>query len=116
MGQNPSEEELLKMIKSVDVNGDNEIDFDEFLMLSSNQKNASLEETSDPHSTLGDAFKLFDKDGSGSISREELGLLMKHLLKKELPKWELDAMMAAVDVDGSGEIDFEEFKTAMEKL
>lgn len=29
LGQNPSEEELIEMISSVDDNGDHEIDFDE---------------------------------------------------------------------------------------
>lgn len=96
------------MIKSVDDNGDGEIDFEEFLILMSSKKPSS----DDPDKELRDAFAVFDSDGSGSISRSELKKLMKNL-GQTLSDAELDAMMDEVDTDGNGEIDFEEFKTMM---
>ena len=96
------------MIKSVDDNGDNEIDFEEFLILMSSKKPSS----NDPDKELRDAFAVFDADGSGSISRTELKKLMKNL-GQTLSDAELDAMMDEVDTDGNGEIDFNEFKSMM---
>ena len=108
LGQNPTEKELTQMIKSVDDNGDNEIDFEEFLILMSSKKPGK----DDPDKELRDAFAVFDADGSGSISRSELKKLMKNL-GQTLSDAELDAMMDEVDTDGNGEIDFEEFKSMM---
>jgi len=108
LGQNPTENELKQMIKSVDDNGDNEIDFEEFLILMSSKKPGN----DDPDKELKDAFAVFDADGSGTISRTELKKLMKNL-GQSLSDAELDAMMDEVDTDGSGEIDFAEFKSMM---
>jgi Ca2+-binding EF-hand superfamily protein len=108
LGSNPTDDDIQQMIKSVDDNGDGEIDFDEFLILMSTKK-----KNEDPDKELMDAFKVFDADGSGTISRKELKKLMKQLGQK-LSDQELDAMMEEVDTDKSGEIDFEEFKAMMQ--
>jgi Ca2+-binding EF-hand superfamily protein len=107
LGQNPTEAELIEMINSVDDNGDNEIDFEEFLVLMKSRIGER-----DPEKELRDAFAVFDTDGSGSIDRKELKRLMKKL-GQALTEAELDAMMDEVDTDGNGEISFEEFKAMM---
>jgi calmodulin len=107
LGQNPSEAELVEMINSVDENGDNEIDFEEFLVLMKSRIGEK-----DPDKELRDAFAVFDSDGSGSIDRKELKRLMKKLGQK-LSDEEVDAMMDEVDTNGDGEISFEEFKAMM---
>ena len=107
LGQNPTEAELVEMINSVDDNGDNEIDFNEFLVLMKSRIGEK-----DPDKELRDAFNVFDSDGSGSIDRKELKRLMKKL-GQALSDQELDAMMDEVDTDGDGEISFEEFKAMM---
>jgi calmodulin len=107
LGQNPSEAELIEMINSVDDNGDNEIDFEEFLILMKSRIGER-----DPEKELRDAFAVFDTDGSGSIDRKELKRLMKKL-GQALTEAELDAMMDEVDTNGDGEISFEEFKAMM---
>jgi len=104
LGQNPTDAELVEMINSVDDNGDNEIDFEEFLVLMKSRIGER-----DPDKELRDAFKVFDTDGSGSISRDELKRLMTQL-GQNLSEAELDAMMDEVDTDGDGEISFEEGK------
>lgn len=108
LGQNPTKDELKAMISSVDDNGDNEIDFEEFLILMSSKRSNS----NDPDKELRDAFAVFDADGSGTISRNELKKLMKSL-GQTLSDAELSAMMDEVDSDKSGEIDFAEFKAMM---
>ena len=110
LGQNPSEGELIEMINSVDDNGDNEIDFGEFLVLMKSRIGER-----DPEKELHDAFAVFDADGSGSIDRRELKRLMKKL-GQALTEAELDAMMDEVDTNGDGEISFEEFKAMMVSL
>lgn len=107
LGANPTDAELQRMMKQVDDNGDNEIDFDEFLVLMSSNKSST-----DPDSELRAAFAVFDEDNSGSISRKEMKKLMKKLGQK-LSDEELDAMMEEVDTDNDGQIDFEEFKSMM---
>ena len=104
LGQNPTDAELVEMINSVDDNGDNAIDFEEFLVLMKSRIGER-----DPDKELRDAFKVFDTNGSGSISRDELKRLMTQL-GQNLSEAELDAMMDEVDTDGDGEISFEEGK------
>jgi calmodulin len=107
LGQNPTEAELVEMINSVDEDGNNEIDFNEFLVLMKSRISEN-----DPDKELRDAFAVFDTDGGGSICRKELKRLMKKL-GQTLSDAELDAMMDEVDTDGDGEISFEEFKAMM---
>jgi Ca2+-binding EF-hand superfamily protein len=60
------------------------------------------------------AFKRFDADGSGSISTKEVSTALADLdLLKGRSEEEVRRMVAAVDVDGSGEVDFAEFLEMM---
>ena len=107
LGQNPAEEDLIEMMRLVDVNGDNEIDFEEFLVMMTMRSGER-----DTEAELREAFKLFDLDGSGTISREELKTLMKNL-GQALTDEEIDAMIDEVDINLDGEISFEEFSALM---
>ncbi|XP_060577950.1 calmodulin-A-like isoform X2 [Ruditapes philippinarum] len=59
-----------------------------------------------------EAFKLFDKDGSGTISTKELGIVMKTLGDPKSDA-QLAKIIAEVDADGNGEIDFNEYLEMM---
>jgi len=59
-------------------------------------------------------FDLVDEDGGGTIDKSELKRLMETLGLKPTEK-DLDEMMAEVDSDGSGDIDFLEFVTVMSR-
>ena len=56
------------------------------------------------------AFDFFDKDGSGSISSQELSTAMKSL-GYDLTQQQISTILNHVDGDHSGQIDFEEFLT-----
>ncbi|KIY65364.1 calmodulin-like protein [Cylindrobasidium torrendii FP15055 ss-10] len=107
LGQNPSESDLHDMINEVDSDGNGTIDFTEFLHMMSQRVR-----TEDTEEELRQAFKVFDKDGSGSISRVELEQVMKSL-GENLSGVELDAMIKEADVDGNGTIDYKEFVKMM---
>lgn len=61
-----------------------------------------------------EAFRLFDVDGSGTITVEELSTVIKNL-GEHIDEAELTQMVNEVDEDGSGEIDFDEFCEMMWK-
>jgi Ca2+-binding EF-hand superfamily protein len=61
---------------------------------------------------LWQAFGIFDTDNSGAISTIELGQVLKSL-GQSLNPTELRDLIKEVDIDRSGSIEFDEFKTLM---
>ncbi|KAK6934567.1 EF-hand domain, partial [Dillenia turbinata] len=57
---------------------------------------------------IKEAFELFDTDGSGTIDAKELNVAMR-ALGFEVTEEQINQMIADVDKDGSGAIDFDEF-------
>lgn len=55
---------------------------------------------------LREAFRVFDKDGNGSISAAELRHVMTNLGEK-LTDEEVDEMMREADTDGDGQVNYE---------
>ncbi|RXK40414.1 calmodulin [Tremella mesenterica] len=94
LGQNPTEAELQDMINEVDADGNNSIDFAEFLTLMARK----MKDT-DSEEEIKEAFKVFDKDGNGYISAQELKHVMTNLGEK-LSDTEVDEMIREADKDG----------------
>ena len=107
LGQNPTEAELQEMINEVDADGNGTIDFPEFLNLMARK----MKET-DSEEELKEAFRVFDKDQNGFISAQELRHVMTNLGEK-LSDEEVDEMIREADVDGDGQINYEEFVKVM---
>ena len=61
-----------------------------------------------------EAFDMFDKDGGGTISCNEIVKIMKNF-GYPIKKSEAQKMISEIDDNGDGEIDFEEFVTLMER-
>ncbi|KAL5712486.1 translation elongation factor EF1B gamma [Ranunculus cassubicifolius] len=107
LDQNPTEEELLDMITEVDVDGNGTIEFGEFLNLMAKK----MKET-DAEEELREAFKVFDKDQNGYISATELRHVMINLGEK-LTDEEVAQMIKEADLDGDGQVNYEEFVRMM---
>ncbi|KAK7344066.1 hypothetical protein VNO77_13308 [Canavalia gladiata] len=61
-----------------------------------------------------EAFGLFDKDGDGCITVEELATVIRSLDQNPTEE-ELQDMISEVDADGNGTIEFDEFLSLMAK-
>ncbi|KAK6913986.1 EF-hand domain, partial [Dillenia turbinata] len=107
LDQNPTEEELHDMINEIDTDGNGTIEFVEFLNLMAKK----VKET-DAEEELKEAFKVFDKDQNGYISASELRHVMINLGEK-LTDEEVDQMIKEADLDGDGQVNFEEFVKMM---
>ncbi|KAK8447114.1 hypothetical protein SEVIR_8G003000v4 [Setaria viridis] len=109
LGQSPSEEELQDMVKEVDADGSGAIDFQEFLTLLARQMREANGADEDE---LREAFRVFDQDQNGFISRDELGHVLQNLGER-LSDDELAEMLREADVDGDGQINYTEFAKVM---
>merc|ERR1719479_649846 len=94
LGQNPTEAELQDMINEVDVDGNGSIEFNEFIVMMS-KKIKENESSND----IREAFRVFDRNGDGYISAEELSQVMS-TLGENLTKEEIDEMIREADLDG----------------
>ena len=83
------------------------IDYTEFLAASIDRSKLLRREN------IEAAFKAFDRDGSGTITSDEIRTVLgSHNVTSEV--W--DNILSEVDQDGNGEIDLSEFKTMMLQL
>lgn len=105
-GLNPTDEELEDMIRNVDKNSNGAIDFNEFIEMML-RRDAKVEED------VMHAFRVFDRDGDGYISVEELRLTMNNL-GEPLTDHEVRSMIEEADLDGDGRINFQEFARLMQ--
>lgn len=69
-GRELSNEEVDEMFARVDVDNSGEIDYSEFVVATLNEKNMLS------NNKLKAAFRMFDKDGGGSISIDEIKQVM----------------------------------------
>ena len=101
-----TEEMVDAMFKAVDLDGNNAIDYTEFVMATMNEKDLITNEK------LKAAFRLFDKDGSGTISPDEI----RKVLGINSSDKHLNKLIAEIDENGDGEIQFDEFCKMMKRL
>ena len=107
LGQNPSDQELREIIAEVDLDGNGNIDFNEFVIIMQKRSKET-----DPEEEIIAAFRVFDKEGNGTLSTKELRHVMTTIGDK-LTDEEVDQMIEEADIDGDGTINYEEFVRMM---
>lgn len=114
-------EEVKHMMERVDLNKDGLIDYEEFCKLYESIESdiSSLKEGKDEDDDdmeLREAFEIFDGNGDGVITKEELsGVLISMGLNQGEKDENCRVMIQNVDLDGDGKVSFDEFKKMMIK-
>lgn len=103
-----AEEEVDRIMKIADADGSGEIDYSEWVVATMDKRKLLTNEK------LEVAFNLFDRDGGGSISANEVKEVLG--LNKNIDEKVWNEIISEVDGNGDGEISFLEFKTMMQKL
>ena len=104
-----SDEEVEAMFNAVDTDKSGFIDYSEFVVAAMNEATLTSNEK------MQAAFKMFDKDGSGIISADEIREVLQFGGTNALSKEAVDAIIKQVDENGDGEISYEEFVDMMKK-
>lgn len=102
IGQTPTDIELKEMIEEVDQDKDNSIDFNEFVSMMMK----SIHDVDSEERTL-EAFKVFDRDGSGVIRVSELKSIMMQV-GSPISETEADDLLQLANQE-EGLIDYVEF-------
>ena len=102
-GRQYTDAELQKAIDNISgVENGHGLTFDQFSQL------VALQMSSDWQERIRARFELFDHDGSGGISHDELAACIRGL-DKLITTGEIEDMMKKCDADGNGLLSYEEF-------
>ncbi|CAL1372655.1 unnamed protein product [Linum trigynum] len=105
LGSKLSETEVKQLMEAADVDGNGTIDYTEFISATMHRYKIERDEH------LYKAFQHFDKDGSGYITRDELeGAMLEYGIGDE---GSIKEIIAEVDTDNDGKINYEEFCVMM---
>lgn len=103
LGENPTSEEIQDMINEVDKDGTGGVKFPAFLDMMAGKVDSLVAEDE-----IREAFRVFDMDGNGFVSRDELRYAIMNLGEK-LSDDECAYLVDEADIDGDGQINYEEF-------
>ncbi|KAL4239013.1 hypothetical protein ACF0H5_003717 [Mactra antiquata] len=104
LGQNPSIADLENMKMELETDS---VDFTSFLQLM-----ATKQHDQETEEDLKEAFRVFDKEGQGTISAAELRHIMTNMGEK-LSDEEVDEFIREADSDGKGMVKYEDFVEIM---
>lgn len=108
--------EIDNLFKVSDASGDNLIDFKEFLTFVRRIRNHVQNQNQNGHRMM---FDRYDKDNSGELDISEVARLLEDLKMVPTNRTEQEEMcqlIADVDADGSGQINFEEFQVLCQRI
>jgi calmodulin len=114
LGMRVTQGALDRLFAEMDVSSDGKVEFYEFAAYMASSGFA-LTETAGPTKMADYIFEIFDGDGGGSISSDELRQTLTDL-QSELDVSEVDEAMRMFDLDGSGKITKVEFIKALETM
>jgi len=103
LGRNPTRDELNTIMAEVDVDHNGKVDLREFIVMMHDQVG-----TFDDIEELKMAFRFFDRNGDGQISKEELRASILRYGER-FEDEDMEQMMKDADLDRNGFIDFSEF-------
>ena len=105
------EKDIDKIYRKIDMDNNGYIEYEEFV------RAAVSKEKFITDNILKFAFRYFDKDNSGEISREELEAVFKQgITDKTQMQNALDKIIDEVDTNKDGKIQYGEFATIMKKM
>merc|ERR1711918_12657 len=110
LGFEPKKEEIAKMVKEMDKDGDATVDLEEFFKMMAEKMNQK-----DGKEEMLKGMKMFDDDGTGKASFKNFQRVAKEL-GETLSDDDLKAIIADADTDGDGEINEAEFLSVMERM
>lgn len=99
----------MEYVMDIDSDGSGEIDWTEFIAAALDRKQYQSREV------LWSAFRVFDLDGDGSITKAELKKVVGSSGGHHLPEDRVQELIADADEDGDGSISFDEFVRMMQK-
>ncbi|XP_059624175.1 calcium-dependent protein kinase 2-like [Cornus florida] len=105
LGSKLSEAEVQQLMEAADVDGNGTIDYIEFITATMHRHKLERDEH------LFKAFRYFDKDNSGFITRDELEIAMKEYGMGDEDT--IREIISEVDTDNDGRINYEEFCAMM---
>ncbi|XP_075230489.1 troponin C at 25D [Lycorma delicatula] len=110
MGQLFDDGELNALIEENDPDGTGRVNFDGFCRIAAHFLEEDDAEAMQEE--LKEAFRLYDREGNGYITTGTLREILAALDDK-LTSDDLDGIIAEIDTDGSGTVDFDEFMEMM---
>lgn len=99
-GEKGEREEVMKLLRSADLDGDGKISYHEVVMSAINRRITNKEER------LWNVFCKFDLDGDGKISSKEIAVVLE---QKGVTEEDAKRLIKEVDTDGNGLVDYQEF-------
>ncbi|CAN9510835.1 unnamed protein product [Ophioblennius macclurei] len=108
--------------------GKRSVDFPSFVRVLAHFRPGDLKKSRDggqpdassPNGKLRFAFQMYDQDGDGKISRDELMQVLSAMMGLQVTEEQLQSIaeraIQEADLDGDGAISFDEFRKSLEKV